>query len=44
MNFRNDVTGLISQYGAQVVFNSDQSGFNLEIHSRRTLRYEDAKK
>ena len=43
-NFRNDVSGLISQYGAQNIFNSDQSGFNLEMHSGRILRYEGAKK
>ena len=42
-NFRNDVSELISQYGAQNVFNSDQSGFNLEMHSGRTLCYEGAK-
>ena len=43
-NFKNDVSGLISQYGAQNVFNSDQSGFNLEMHSGRILCYEGAKK
>ena len=43
-NFRNYVSGLISQYGAQDVFNSDQSGFNLEMHNGRTLCYEGAKK
>lgn len=26
-------------YGSENVFNSDQSGFNLEIHSGRTLAY-----
>ena len=42
-NFVNDVKNLIKVHGAQNVYNSDQSGFNLEIHSGRTLCYKGIK-
>lgn len=35
--FRNKVRNAIIKYGARRVYNSDQSGFNYEIHSGRTL-------
>ena len=33
----NEVKSYITQYGAENVYNSDQSGFQLEMHSRRIL-------
>ena len=42
-NFVNDLKNLIKVHGAQNVNNSDQSGFNLEIHSSRTLCYKGIK-
>lgn len=43
-NFVNEVKNLIRVHGAQNVYNSDQSGFNLEIHSGCTLCYKGVKK
>lgn len=43
-DFVRSVKPLISQYGSQNVYNSDQSGFQLEIHSGRTLTDEGTKK
>ena len=37
--FVSEVKTLISVYGADNVFNSDQSGFNLETHTGRTLSF-----
>ena len=42
-NFVNGVKNLIKVHGAQNVYNSDQSGFYLEIHSGRTLCYKGIK-
>lgn len=33
----NEEKKLLKEYGVEIVCNSDQSGFNLEIHSSRTL-------
>lgn len=38
------VQPLIAEYGPENIYNSDQSGFQLEIHSGRTLTYEGTKK
>lgn len=35
--FLNEVKPYIAQIGRSNVYNSDQSGFNLELHSGRTL-------
>lgn len=42
--FVHDVKLLIEKYGSENVYNSDQSGFQLEIHSGRTLATEGTKK
>lgn len=42
--FVHDVKSLIEKYGAENIYNSDQSGFQLEIHSARTLAKEGSKK
>jgi len=34
----------IEQFGSKNVFNSDQSGFQLEIHSRKSLSNQEIKK
>ena len=39
-NFVNEVKPYITQYGRENVCNSDQSGFQLEMHSGRTLAIE----
>lgn len=39
-----DVAPLIKKYGTENVYNSDQSGFHVEIHSARTLATEGEKK
>ena len=39
-NFVNEVKPYITQYGSENVYNSDQSGFQLEMHSGRTLEIE----
>ena len=39
-NFVNDVKPYTTQYGTENVYNSDQSGFKLEMHSGRTLAIE----
>ena len=39
-NFLNEVKPYITQYGRENVYNSDQSGFQLEMHSGRTLAIE----
>ena len=36
-NFGNEVKPYITQYGRENGYNSDRSGFQLEMHSRRTL-------
>jgi len=38
------VKPLIKQFRSENVFNSDQSSFQLEIHSRRSLSYQTVKK
>ena len=38
--FENEVKPYITQYGRENVYNSDQSGFQLEMHSRRTMAIE----
>jgi len=38
------VKPLIEQFGSENIFNSDQSSFQLEIHSRRSLSYQAVKK
>lgn len=42
-NFVNKIKPFIEQYGLQNIYNSDQSGFQLEIHSGRTLAVEGSK-
>lgn len=42
--FVQDVKPFIEKYGAKNIYNSDQSGFQLEIHSARTLAMEGSKK
>ena len=42
-HFREKVRQSILEYGADRVFNSDQSAFNLEFHSGRTLNYKGLK-
>ena len=39
-NFLNEVKPYITQYGRENVYNSDQSGFQLEMHSGKTLAIE----
>ena len=39
-NFVNEVKLYITQYGRENIYNSDQRGFQLEIHSGRTLAIE----
>ena len=39
-NFVNKVKPYITQYGTENVYNSDQSGFQLEVHPGRTLAIE----
>ena len=39
-NFVNEVKPYITQYGRENVYNSNQCGFQLEMHSRRTLAIE----
>ena len=39
-NFVNKVESYITEYGRENVYNSDQSGFQLEMHSGRTLAIE----
>ena len=36
-NFVNEVKPYTTQYGTENLYNSDQSGFQLEMHSGRTL-------
>ena len=36
-NFMNEVKSYITQYGRENVYNSDQRGFQLEMHSGKTL-------
>ena len=36
----NEVNPYITQYGRENVYNSDQSGFQLEMHSGRTFAVE----
>ncbi|KAG5310829.1 GVQW3 protein, partial [Acromyrmex insinuator] len=43
-DFLKTVKPLIEQFGSEIVFNSDQSGFQLEIHSGRSLCNEGVKK
>lgn len=42
-SFLNSVKPRILRYGVSNVYNSDQSGFNLEMHSGRTLTYRGSK-
>lgn len=42
-NFVNSVKPYIETCGAENVYNADESGFNLELHSGRTLTYKGAK-
>lgn len=39
VDFVNNVKTIITQVGEENVFNSDQSGFNLEMHTGRTLSF-----
>lgn len=39
-NFINEIGPYIREYGTKNIFNSDQSGFQLEMHSGRTLAVE----
>lgn len=41
--FQNSVKQLIMERGVQNIYNSDQSGFNLEFHSGRTLQCQGSK-
>ena len=43
-NFLKTVKPLIEQFGSENVFNSDQSDFQLEIHSGKSLSNEGVKK
>ncbi|XP_046143462.1 uncharacterized protein LOC123988246 [Osmia bicornis bicornis] len=43
-DFVNEVNPLITRYGDENMYNSDQSGFQLEIHSGRTLAVKSQKK
>jgi len=43
-NFVKTVKPLIGQFGSENIYNSDQSGFQLEIHSGRSLSYQGVKK
>ncbi|XP_076634339.1 uncharacterized protein LOC143348226 [Colletes latitarsis] len=43
-DFVNEVKPLITRYGHENLYNSDQSGFQLEIHSGRTLAVKNQKK
>ena len=43
-DFLKTVKPLIEQFGFENVFNSEQSGFQLEIHSGRSLSNEEVKK
>lgn len=42
-NFVNEIKPYIQKYGVENIYNSDQSGFQLEIHSGRTLTIEGTK-
>ena len=42
--FIEDVKHYIAQYGQENIYNSDQSGFQLEMHSGRTLAHKGVKK
>ena len=44
VNFIGEVKPLIEQYGIENVYNTDQSGFQLALHSERTLAVEGKKK
>jgi len=43
-DFLKIVKSLIEQFGYENVLNSDQSDFQLEIHFRRSLSYQEVKK
>jgi len=43
-DFLNTVKPLIEQFGSENVYNSDQSGFQLEIHSGRSLSHQGIRK
>ena len=42
--FIEDIKHYIAQYGQENIYNSDQSGFQLEMHSGRTLAHKGVKK
>jgi len=43
-SFIENVKYQITQYGAENIYNSDQSGFQLELHAGRTLAYKGTKR